>query len=356
MQRPNPALAAGYASDNAWRFGIRASAFLGNRMLPLHRMFSDVWEGAVHIDDRNLIHSKALAEAFAGRQGWELSFGVREQMSLRGNRDTAEAFALLKGKKDLPAGRIYHAELEGDGFVAEELRIAVGRAAGTASGFSFGGALGLLHGERIQKGDVTGTLQATGPRSYDYALTLDYAYDLSYLYRSPVPRAGMDGYGYAVDLGAAWRVDRFLVSLRGEDLFSAIYWSGVPTTTAVANNGTESFDSQGYPRYDPLISGFEGKRRVTQRLPPRLSAEAGYVTDTFRTSAAIDRMDGFCFPRLSAAVRSGEGGGWWSVAADLFFRTVGVGYEGETVGVHLFADHLLPEKTKAFGFRWQLRG
>jgi hypothetical protein len=228
MQRPNPALAAGYASDNAWRFGIRASAFLGNRMLPLHRMFSDVWEGAVHIDDRNLIHSKALAEAFAGRQGWELSFGVREQMSLRGNRDTAEAFALLKGKKDLPAGRIYHAELEGDGFVAEELRIAVGRAAGTASGFSFGGALGLLHGERIQKGDVTGTLQATGPRSYDYALTLDYAYDLSYLYRSPVPRAGMDGYGYAVDLGAAWRVDRFLVSLRGEDLFSAIYWSGVP--------------------------------------------------------------------------------------------------------------------------------
>ena len=355
MQRPNPALTACSESDNTWHFGVRASAFLGNRMLPLHEMFSDTWEGEVHIDDRNLIHSKALAEAFAGRSGWELSFGVREQMSTRANRDTAEAFALLKGKKDLPTGKIYHAELEGDGFVAEELRIAVGRTAGAASGFSFGGALGLLHGERIQKGDLTGTLQATGPRSYNYALALDYAYDMSYLYDSPVSRAGMDGYGYAIDLGAIWRKDRFVVSLYGEDLFSTIYWSDVPMTTAVASNGRVSFDSQGYARYDPIISGFEGKRQVTQRLPPRLSAEAGYVTDTFMTSVTLDRMDGFYFPRLSAAVRSGERAGWWSVAVDLFFRTVGVGYEGETVGFHLFADHLLPEKVKALGLRLQLR-
>jgi hypothetical protein len=239
--------------------------------------------------------------------------------------------------------------------VAEELRIAVGRTAGAASGFSFGGALGLLHGERIQKGDLTGTLQATGPRSYNYALALDYAYDMSYLYDSPVSRAGMDGYGYAIDLGAIWRKDRFVVSLYGEDLFSTIYWSDVPMTTAVASNGRVSFDSQGYARYDPLISGFEGKRQVTQRLPPRLSAEAGYVADTFMTSVTLDRMDGFYFPRLSAAVRSGERAGWWSVAVDLFFRTVGVGYESETAAFQLFADHLLPEKAKAIGFRCQLR-
>ena len=355
MQRPNPALAAGSESDNTWRFGVRASAFLGNRMLPLHEMFSDTWEGEVHIDGRNLIHSKALAEAVAGRPGWELSLGVREQMSLRANRDTAEAFALLKGKKDLPTGKIFHADLEGNGFVAEELRIAVGRTAGFASGLSFGGALGLLHGERIQKGNLTGTLQATGPRSYNYDLTLDYAYSINYLYELPVSRAGMDGYGYAIDLGAIWRKDRFVVSLYGEDLFSTIYWRDVPMTTAVATNGTESVDSQGYPHYDPLISGFEGKRRVTQRLPPRLSGEAGYVTDIFMTSVTVDRMDGFYIPRLSAAARSGERSGWWSVTVDLFFRTVGVGYEGEMAGFHLFADHLIPEKVKAVGFRCQLR-
>jgi hypothetical protein len=318
-------------------------------------MFSDRWEGEVHIDDRNLVYSKALTEAFAGRSGWELSFGVREQLLLRANRDTVEAFALLKGKKDLPTGRTYQADLKGNGFVAEELRIAFGRTAGTASGFSLGGGLGLLHGERIQKGELTGTLQATGPRSYNYNLVLDYAYSKNYLYDSPVSRAGMDGYGYAIDLGAIWRKDRIVVSLHGEDLFSTIYWSDVPMTSAVASNGRESFDSQGYVRYDPLISGFEGKRRVTQRLTTRLSGETGYVADTFRTSVALDLMEGFFFPRLSAAIRSGERAGWWSVAVDLFFRTVGVGYEGETAAFQLFADHLLPEKAKSIGFSCQLR-
>jgi len=324
-------------------------------MLPLRRMFSDRWEGEVHVDHRNLVHSKAIAEAFAGRSGWELSFGVREQMSLRANRDTAEAFALLKGKKDLPAGKTYNAELEGDGFVVEELRIAVGQSPGTASGFSFGGAFGLLHGERIQKGELTGTLQATGSHSYNYALALDYAYDVNYLYDSPVPRTGMDGYGYAIDFGAIWRKDHFVFSLHGEDLFSTIYWSGVPITTALANNGREWFDSEGYVHYDPLITGFEGKRRVVQRLPPRVSGETTYVTGTFQTSVALDRMEGFYFPRLSAAVRAPGRARWWSVAVDLFFRTVGVGYESETIGFHLFADHPLPSRAKAVGLRWQIR-
>jgi hypothetical protein len=351
IARPNPARLAGKGDE--WEFGTRSGAFLGNRMMPLKQFFGD-WEGDVRIEDKNRVHSRASVEMLAARSGWELSVGVREELSLSGNRDGVEIIRLLKGKKDLPTGRKFQVSVGGDGFLVEELRLSRGMRVESVPGLSAGAGLGLLRGERIQRGEVGGLLTVTGRRAYDYALDLDYNYDINYLYDLSASRKDRSGYGYSLDAGVSYRRGGWTASLKGEDLLSAIRWNGVPTTVAVANNGRRYFDGSGYVHYDPLITGFEGTTSFTQRLKGKWSAEAAWERDFVRLSAGAARMWNDWFPNARVAFRIPDRTGWLSLGFDAGFRMAGLEYEGKRWGVSLYANRPDPETTRSAGFRVRL--
>lgn len=352
FQWPNPAVPT--VSDNGWHAGSRQSLFAGNRMLPLKEM-GGRWNGRLRFDDRNLAFSRSMVDAHVSARDWEVAVGYRFDMSVVGNRDSAEALALLRGKRDLPAGRRFHVRMEANGFAGEQLRISRRLAIRPIDGFSLGVAASLLHGERIQNGTLSGSLTATGVRSYSYALDADYAYDINYLYDgSPVSRKERDGYGHAFDLGAWYERDGVTASFRAEDLFGRVYWTDVPVTRARADSGGEYFDSSGYVHYNPLISGFEGKTSLTQKLPAKFSAEAGKRWTRFRVDAGCDRMNRFLFPRAGVGYRFDEAGGWWSAGYDLFFRMAGIRYEGRRGSISLHSDSLSLRTTRALGFRGEI--
>ena len=320
MQRENPASLA--ASDNVWIFGFRGSSFVGNRMLPLVEFFGR-WEGEVRIEDENIAHSRAVTDFFARKSGWEISLGVREELTLEGNRESVEIIRLLRGKKDLPTGKTYPVDVNGDGFLAEEIRIGKGWPIGIIPGVSIGVALGFLHGERIQKADVKGILTVTGRRAYDYALDLDYAYDINYLYDLSTGHSSLDGYGYSLNVGAKYHRAGWDMSLWAEDLFSRIYWSRALYTQAIANNDRRYFDSEGYVHYDPIITGFEGKKSVTQNIHEKISLEASHTWARVRLSAASDWMRDTYFPRAALAFRRTATGGWGAMGYNVYFQMAG---------------------------------
>ena len=352
MQRPNPAGISG--SDNVLAWSFRQGAFLGNRMLPLDPFFHR-WEGAVHIEEKNLVHSRALVEMVAMKGPWEFSLGVREEMSIIGNRDGAEVVRLLKRKQDLPTGNVYGIDLRTSGFMGEELRVARKWDLDGVPGLSAGGALGLIHGERIQEGTIRGTLTVTGRRAYDYALALDYAYDVNYLYSVPLDPRSVEGYGFSFDLGLRYRKGAWDLSLRAEDLLTRIYWEKVNVTKAIANNGRRWFDSDGFVHYDPIITGTEGKAGITQRIAPKVSGEVTHSWDRVSLTAAADWMRDTFFPRAALGLRPFTSGGWWKVAYDVRFRMAGIQYAWEKGELAVFTDAVEPRKIGAAGLQVSLR-
>ncbi len=353
MQRPNPAALPD--AGPGWSFGARQGAFFGNRMLPVDPFFGR-WEGPVDIEDRNLVHSRALVEVFAGKGSWEVSLGARGEVSLVGNRDAAEVVRLLKRKEDLPTGNTYNVDLEASGFVAEELRVAKRWDVGAVPGLSAGVGLGLLRGERIQDGTVGGTLAVTGRLAYDFALNLDYAYDINYLYDVSLGRGGLEGYGFASDAGIRYRRGPWDLSLRAEDLLTRIYWRRVNVTEAFASNGRRWFDSEGFVHYDPIITGFEGKRRRTQKVATKAAAEATYSRERVAVTVGSDWMRDIAFPRAAVGLRGSPRSGWWRLAYDVYFRMGGVQYDGGRYGFALFSDDVRLKRSGAAGleasFRW----
>ncbi len=351
-QWPDPASST--VTDNGWHPGARQALFVGNRMLPLKEM-GGRWNGPIRFDARNLAYSRSIVDAHASSRDWDVAVAYRFDMALIGNRDTAEALSLLRGKRDLPAGRRFQVQLDANGFAGEQLRIARRWAVTPIDGLSLGIAAGVLHGERIQYGSLGGELVATGPRAYDYALAAEYAYDINYLYDgSPVSRKDRDGYGHAFDLALRYENDGVTASVRGEDLFGRVYWRDVPVTNATANSGGAYFDSSGYIHYNPLISGFEGKRDLTQKLPEKGSVEIGKRWARFRIDAGCDAMKRIAMPRGGAGYRFDDAGGWWSVGYDIHFRMAGIRYEGKRGNLALYSDSLSLRTTRALGFRGEI--
>jgi len=352
MQRPNPAGISG--ADNVLIWSFRQGAFLGNRMLPLDPFFGR-WEGDVRIENGNLVQSRALVETVALKGPWEVSLGVRSEMSIVGNRDSAEVVRLLKRRQDLPTGNVYGIDVRTSGFMGEELRIARKWNLNGVPGLSVGGALGLIHGERVQDGTIRGTLTVTGRRAYDYNLSLDYAYDVNYVYSAPLDPRSMEGYGFAVDLGVRYQKAGWDLSLRSEDLLAWIWWEKANVTKAIANNGRRWFDSEGFVHYDPIITGTERKSRVTQRIAPKVSGEATHSWDRVSLTAAADWTRDTVFPRAALGLRRSPAGGWWKLIYDVHYRMGGIQYAWGKGEFAVLADALEPGKIGSAGLQGSLR-
>lgn len=350
MKHDNPAVLAEGGKDNVWGGGLRASAFFVERVAPWKEFFGG-WHGTINVEDRNVSFSQGVAEIFAGKSGWEVSAGVLEELAAVGNRDAVEVIRLLRNKQDLPVGNRYETELEGSGYVAWQLRLAKGADLPWVPGLSAGAAVALLYGQRIQEGTVEGPFTITGRRAYDYSLALNYNYDVNYLYDYDFSRSGMEGWGYSVSLGARYQRGGLDVSLYGEDLFSHIYWSGVPTTTAIANNGRRYFDSDGFVHYNPIITGFEGKTQVTQHLEEKISGQILYSWDRVRVlGGSAWTMDTY-FPYVALGGRWSRTAGWWSLVYDVYFQMVGLQYGGKNVQFAIYSDAIQPDHISSAGFR-----
>lgn len=271
---------------------IHARTFWAGNALPLQAIFLDKgWEGPFKPDDTNTLDIFWKTDAGIIYRGWRLAGFYRGEFFMEANRDTVEILRMINMKQDLPVGRTFDINLKATGFSATGIELSRGF---RIEGIRFGKALSIgftaryMIGEKIQEGTIKGNAIPTGSKTYDFALKLDYVYNKNFVYkrRNTIPGTG-DGYSF--DIGMKYDFnDSLSVELLFRDIMGKIYWKNVPYTTADATSITKYLDEDGYMAFRPTISGYEGNKDFTQKIPLKTDITLIYTKGSFRISPTVN--------------------------------------------------------------------
>lgn len=342
------------SGDNPARIGaggdrliLTGGVFAANTALPLRDLLRDDWGATLRLRDDN--RALGIWRLAAGKdwQGWRLAGIYRGELFLSTSRDTLDLLHRVKRHEDLPLGQSYQIDLHVDGFTAQGVQIGRALDAGQLlPGLRGGVAVNYLRGRQLQQADLHGNASTLSRNSYNFDLQLDYAYDHNYLYdRAPLEEGWGDGYGIdaglSIDRSRGWGGG---VAVR--DLFATMIWHHIPYTRARADSQSWSYDEDGYQRFQPSIHGFEGYRRLRQRLAPKVDGELSYRGEALSGGGTVNLVDGERYLWLN--------GGWQPSPqreVTLSYLPVGkilaVAWRQELFTVRLSADHLDPHQLRA---------
>jgi len=279
------------ATDRDGAF-ISASAFAADTVLPVIGLYDDSWRGPFTPENRNTGDLFWNASSGVVFKGWRVALFNRGEMFIDCNRDTIEFFYKNKKKLDLPVGYTYRADAHVNGFMANGFEISHGRSLDAlVPGLSAGITLRYLQPQSfLQQGSMTGQVMPTSATTYDFDLFLDYNYNHNAVYhRQDEEISG--GYGFSADLGLAYRNEGFHAEALVRDLAGTITWYSAPYTVAHAVTPGAPVITDGYQDFSPSIVGYEGNRRVHQRLPLKTDITVGYDYGDWGGSGTVILID-----------------------------------------------------------------
>ena len=112
-------------------------------------------------------------------------------------------------------------------------------------------SLTALRLDNIIWGDFEGSLFYSNTDDWGGTINLDYGYTKDHVVRRPLSGEYL-GWLYGLDLNVVWDSPWLEASYKGINVFSKIYWDGLPTTTAQFSTET-AFLLYGYEYYDNVI-------------------------------------------------------------------------------------------------------
>ncbi|TGU74834.1 hypothetical protein E4633_05070 [Geomonas terrae] len=297
----NPALLVGH-KDGAF---LEASAFAADTVLPVMSIIDDNWNGRFTPKEHNLADLYWYAGSGVVARNWRVAAFNRGELFVDSNRDSIEFIYSVKKKLDLTKGRRYQADIRMRGWTASGVEVSRGASLDAVlPGLSAGLTLRVMMPHYLQYGSMSGAVTATGSKSYDYDLYLDYAYGHNILYRVEDETLG-SGYGYSADLGASYRRGGWHAELLVRDLAGALMWDSVPYTKAYAVNPTSTTAPNGYQDFTPSISGYEGKKSLRQTIPVKTDLSLGYDYGSLSAGGTCIFVQGRPRTWLSADYRFG---------------------------------------------------
>jgi hypothetical protein len=289
----------------------------------------DGWHGPYGSGRRQ--YAWSWIEAGVRGDHWGIGGLIRWDYDLRFNQAAASLYGAVQNKQDLPVGTTYNVRVQ-----AHVIHAAGVRASWRGDLFrdlkaEFG--LSLLRSNYMIEGSLQGTADATGPKSYTYNASADYAYTKDVLFdRSVSPQ---DGLGFSLDAGIDWRLTPdWRVKARVRDLPGAVWWKQLPYTQAGATSDRSSTDSQGFTHWAPLVSGVESNHGTfRQNLPPQGDLELSYTSWEVAPTLGANVQFGDWLPKVGLARAMGNWrlGGWcWPTT-----RAIGieVGHDAWKVGL-----------------------
>ena len=112
-------------------------------------------------------------------------------------------------------------------------------------------SLTALRLDNIIWGDFEGSLFYSNTDDWGGTINLDYGYTKDHVVRRPLSGEYL-GWLYGLDLNVDWDSPWLEASYKGINVFSKIYWEGLPTTTAQFSTET-AFLLYGYEYFDDVI-------------------------------------------------------------------------------------------------------
>ena len=311
---------------------------------PIRQIINNM-EGATFDGGKHSFTHNIFEEGFKFN-GWKVAYFNRYDFVLDYTPDTAEIIYSDSNNVPLEKNRVYdvylnliHSQSKGLKFGYEwQLK----------PNFIVGVDLSYLQVKRYLSGDVIGQFTATDS-DYTGQLDLDYFYTKDYLLDREVsaPR----GRGYALDINWRWQSTDKLWTLSGEwtDLISKITIKNAPYTTATASTDRVSFDDEGTISVKPVLSGIEGYRTESLRLPKQASVQGFYqFQPRLNMGLSLYRFGRLNFPstlleyRFSEVMQFNAGFEYKSDALTL-------GLESSMFDISVTSDRLSLDKAKTFG-------
>ena len=169
--------------------------------------------------------------------------------------DLARGFYYYNNAIELDERMEINATMDGKVYSGSGLRL--GYSFENFLGFGFENYLSVtpsivaLRLDNIIWGDFEGNLFYSNTDDWGGTIDLDYSYTKDYVVRRPLSGEYL-GRLYGLDLNVDWNSPWLEASYKGINVFSKIYWDGVPTTTAQFSTET-AFLLYGYEYFDDVI-------------------------------------------------------------------------------------------------------
>jgi hypothetical protein len=270
-----------YSKTGVAQFGLYAELDSFSHSEPVS-IFSalDDWDGPFYGGDQQWSYN--WAEIGFSYSNWGLGLVNRLDYQFDFSNETAEIYYLTANKKDLPADRDFPVYIDAHHFEGSGLRLSYKRQAISRLNIELG--LSYLEGKRLTAGTLTGNITTLSNNDFDFIADVDYFYSKDHLFDRPV--SGPKGSGFSIDLAFDYQFsDRLQFEGTVQDAWAEVRWKNAPFTQASAQPSTKRFDEDGYVTIDPRLTGLEGNRNYTQKLPMRTKLSLAY--EFWRSTQAV---------------------------------------------------------------------
>ncbi|SFM56942.1 hypothetical protein [Halopseudomonas yangmingensis] len=334
-------LAASHAqADN--RFETRSSlhSISYSDIAPIKQVIDGLKGKPINAGDFAFTHNQF--EISQHWNNWEFAAFWRYDYYLEFDKDTAQLIYLDKNRQPYQEGKVYKVELDANHLRSQGLGI--GYVFNIRPGLDLRTRANYLSATEMQDGSLRGAV-ATEAGNYSGQLDLDYNYSEDKLLKRA--KQSVKGRGWSLDLDLDWQINSQLNAwLHGRDLYSAIRWNNLTYTVADATTDRASYNPDGTISFRPAVSGFEGYRDHTQRLPARYTLGSSYrMAPEWSLTGEIFSYDEHLFPRaaLNWHLKHATLQASYDFGADAF----GLGVNSKYLQVLLRADDTDYQKAKA---------
>jgi hypothetical protein len=337
------ALAAGVTAADTpppteWQLFVRADSIAFSEPYPVYSTFTDLNAGSKP-GDTAFTHDQVDIGASYGP--WTLASIKRYDFYLSFHPDAAEL--LYRGENDLPVERNRQYTINTLWNHASSTGLKASYTFNPHDRLKLRLAASFLRAEDLLHGSVAGASVIDANEDFGGDVILDYRYSRDGLLDRQVDEP--DGNGYAVDVYVNWRAsERLTIAVAAEDWLNAIRWRDAPFTQAALTSSTVSLDDNGSISTTPLLSGTEGYRDFTQKLPVRTS-----ISMLYRANRQIEvvvqalNVESLNLPAIGVRYHRAPDKSW-ALAYDSAARAVTMSLETGWWHVSVGLDHLNVEK------------
>lgn len=317
--------------------------------LPLRQLINNMEGGASPGDEE---HALSHLDWEIGTQldnGWRIGAFIRHDYYTRFDPDTVRLIHQDKNDLSVETNQHYDIWFKIHHLKADGVRIHMPEL--IHGSWQLWLSVSLFHARGLIDGTISGQIDTTS-NSFSGLVNLDYRYNRDQLLNRQV--SSPVGWGYGIDLELQWQLSSNLEAhVQIKDIAARIKWQQAPYTTAQLTSSTVNFDSNGFIETTPALSGFEGYRSYTQKLPLQSKMQISYrVSGQYSLFAVNEIYSTEQFPGIGLTHTTQSAA--YSLGWQVRNQALQVGWQRDSLRLKLTADHINRKKIKTFGveFSW----
>lgn len=336
--------------DNQNSLYFKSDILLLNDSMSLHGLFSGFKGDLHHKSGKNVALGDGRVDVgYMHKNFGYIGYTYREEIFMDASEDAVSLVYLVTNKKDLPIGKKYQLELNINAFKVQGITYANKWKIYNHDGWkvSFGGGVELLSAMEGQDGNVQGDAVARSQQNYDFYATSEYHYTHNYLYDLDVKKA--HAYGYTTHLSLLLQKDKVKILLLANDFIGKLYWKDFAYSDVHLSSANKYYNSQGYVRYRPTLSGYEGYENYTQTMLQKFRVMGEYKF-SYRNSLVLgsDMIDKVYLPYIHYAHRF-EKNFKIDFGYETRFQSVNIGFHYKGYALTVRSDDLFQPRTLGIG-------